>query len=175
MKRRRLLATASAIVGGVPTVGCLGDGGSGDEVDPVDRGDIAVEYETTDYAQPSWLEDMTDDDEPRAVHATAAVGAGAFEVEDLRDDEFLLYVQSWAPNTCYELQFERLDMTPNRVLTGVAQARDTSTEREGCATMMTTPSRLARVRTEPALPTHADLEVIDGLGDSYQIRSVEAP
>lgn len=130
-----------------------------------------MEYDASGSA-PSTFGDLGREEGARASHTTAETGGETFSIDESSDDDFLLYVETRAPSSCYGLRIESLDMTPERVLTGTVRARDTSTEREECAAVETTPSRLARVRTEPAPPTHALLDVIDGWGEVHEVRSV---
>lgn len=179
MNRRRILGSLAACAI-VP--GCLSRGSSGGDRD-------SGFYDVSEYAPGLAAGDLPREEHAVVVHLRSAAEADrAFATESSSDEartaveEFveetpfeeatLFYVETHAPNTCYGVRVESLELGDDGVLRGRVAAKDVSGPNEGCASVLTTPALLLRVRGDPDPPTGAELDVTNGRGDTEPIASV---
>lgn len=196
MNRRKVLVITGVALS-APLVGCLdsapggdGDGNNSDDADTQSESEPIEEweYDVAESAPSLTFGEVGPDDHSLAVHITSAEEAEeAFTYENLADDakrevqtfvgetEFetamLFYIETRAPNSCHGLRIQSLDISGDDILTGSMESRDTSADDVVCAAVETTPSLLVRVTTKPALPSHAELDVTDGWGETEQLVS----
>lgn len=196
MERRTVIATTGLALS-TPLVGCLGsapggeeNGSTSDDADNRNGSESieAWEYDVSESTPSLAFDTVGPGDHSLAVHITSAEEAEeAFTYEDLTGDakreaqtfvdetDFetatLFYIETRAPNACHGLRVQSLAISDDDVLTGSVESRDLSAEDEECPAVVITPSRLVRVTAEPGLPSHAELDVTDGWGETERVTS----
>ena len=186
---RRTFITA-ATAAGVTLAGCLTDPvGNGDE--DGNQHDLGEEFDVSEYAPSLAAGDLPHEAHSVAVHLRSEEETGeALDTEALTDDardeveafvdetDFeettLFYVQTRAPNACYELQIAELELDGETVI-GSVVAEDVSEPDEACAQVVITPAVLFRASGEDAEddpPEEAELEVTDGWEETETVISI---
>lgn len=198
MTDRRTFLAASV---GVVLAGCLSDptgngdengdedeNGSGNENEDEAENDLDEEFDVSEYAPSLAAGDLpreahsvavhfrSEDEAEEALDTEALTDDARDEVEEFVDEtEFeeatLFYVQTRAPNACYELQVEELELEEETV-TGTLVAEDVSEPDEACAQVVITPAALFRAHGEDEPPEEAELEVTDGWEETETVTSV---
>lgn len=185
MDRRTVLTlTGTTLI--LSLAGCL-ESGETDESDDDSVSGEPVEYEVSEYAPSLRDTEVGPGDHSLAVHVeTPDQAEMAFDYESLSDDaravaesfvdetdfetELLVYVETRAPDACHSLSLTSLELR-EATLVGSVESTDTSGEDEDCPAVETTPALLVRVQAEPTRPSHAELDVTDGWGDTQQVSS----
>ena len=182
MNRRHLL---SCLVGGAFGAGCLdtgarSGGGAVDEsaydVSPFppalvpqpslpERHPVAIHVRSHSAAQQAF--DTEPLSEPAQSHAETFLEATNFE------EETLYYVQTRAPDSCYGIRVTALEWQTATELTGAIISEDHSEPDEECATVVTTPSVLLRVRGDPNPPAQATFDVTDGWEETETVTTIQ--
>lgn len=191
--RRHVLRLAGVGFGGA-LAGCLdrpGNGGDGNGTDDVD----AIEsVETTPFAvrtgRPAWEQAgrigrtlLVDSDESqRALLDTDVVSESRREAirEFLAEVEYarerVLLVESAGPNACYDRLVIDEVRTQGDEIRANATVIDTSEPETACATVVTFPSTLARIRFEDDPLDAVTVDLTDGWGETAAVStSVDDP
>lgn len=182
--------TVLAVAAGIALAGCLTDptGGSGDENGDPGENDFGDAFDVSEYAPSLAAGDLPQKEHSVAVHLHSEADAEeALDTDALTDDarneveafvdetDFeeatLFYVQTRAPNACYELRIDDLELDGETVV-GSAVAEDVSGPDEACAQVVITPAALFRAHGEDEPPEEAELEVTDGWGETETVTSI---
>lgn len=182
--RRKTLLTTGGILG---LTGCVddftgstnpneNDDGHGD--DPDDVGHDVFQLGPS-QAQPLWATvegatgfitrlDFEDEDVWMVENPEEIEGLQSWLDETDFSHSTIIYVETAAPNTCYnELGVSHIGIEDDQIV-GRAEAIDTSNENEACGHAETHPSAFVRVSSDD-LPDTATFVIVDGRGESSEI------